>query len=487
MKHWTLVVILGIIVGFTACSNGSNSSHSHDSGMWHTTIEATCTLIGTKELRCTSCDEVLETDIITALGHDLQPTANITTPPTCEENGVGELACIRCDYTEDSRVIAALGHQVDKWSQIKVPALTEDGKEEGLCSHCGETITQSILSINAYLKAQTGGNSPNDPIPLTIQINLSNAGWQNLLELIAETDKYVNIDLSDCTGMVEFDPGTANTGEKMIVSFVLPNTATSIASSANGWGNSTFMYFTELQNISGLNIVNVGDAAFQSCRNLKNVSFPSATSISGYVFDGCRNLIKAGFPSVVSISDGAFRSCSNLTEISFSAAATEFRVAAFSGCNSLTKFNLAGTGNLGVVENGKILVRNTTELVAYPSASGNIVMDTITSVADSAFYGCSVTDVSLPLATSIGNYTFRECRSLADVSIPLVTSIGDHSFLDCRSLRKVIIGTITEANFSTAAFTGTGNLRDVYFGSGGGAGTYITPIAGNDAVWSKQQ
>ena len=65
------------------------------------------------------------------------------------------------------------------------------------------------------------------PIPLPVNITLS-SDWADLLSAIQTGGKYAALDLSACTGVTEFDPGTANTGESKIVSLVLPDGATSV-------------------------------------------------------------------------------------------------------------------------------------------------------------------------------------------------------------------------------------------------------------------
>ena len=57
--------------------------------------------------------------------------------------------------------------------------------------------------------------------------------------------------------------------------------------------------------------------------------------------------------------------------------------------------------------------------------------------------------------------------------------------LSCESLSSVELGSITEGNFSNDN-SFPGDLRDVYFDAGGGAGTYITTNPGWDATWTKQ-
>jgi hypothetical protein len=559
--------------------SGTIPKLGHDFQNYSQTTAPTCTTEGVETGTCTR-DAATTTRSIAALGHDYQWVA--TTPATCTTAGVETGTCIR-DQATTTRSVAALGHNYGNWTVTKAPTLTEDGEEEGVCSHFGETVTRPILSITAYLNAQTGGDSANDPIPLPIQINLSDNGWQNLLDIIAEANKYVSLDLSDSTGMIEFDPGIANTGEKTIVSLVLPDTATSIA--FIDWSNPTFRYFTALKKVTGFNVTSIGDNAFSGLSNISEVNFPAVIGIGSNAFQNCSGLIEIDFPLLTSIASGSFDGCTNLTEVTFSASVSFTYNNPFIRCVKLTKFNLTGTGNLSVIENGKALVRNNTEIIAYPSATGDIGMNTITSIGKYAFcftnitkanfpsvtnisdgglaYCLVLTEANFPMASTIGGsaffdnrnlteitisasaslgdasfghcnklinfnlngtgdlsviengkalvrnntelvsypsasnsivmnsitnvsgYAFYGCGDLTEVSLPIASSIGYSAFERCYTLNKITLGTIIEYEFNTSSGI-SGNLRDVYFGAGGGAGTYTTTNPGNNAVWTKQ-
>ena len=54
-----------------------------------------------------------------------------------------------------------------------------------------------------------------------------------------------------------------------------------------------------------------------------------------------------------------------------------------------------------------------------------------------AFLSCGLTNVSLPLATEIGESAFHECLRLLSVSLPAATKIGESAFEECRGLLSV--------------------------------------------------
>jgi len=326
-------------------------------------------------------------------------------------------------------------HDWGEWVVTKVPTLTEVGEETRICNfdpaHIEKrsipslVLNESIDEIIEFLDTQTGGNAASDPIPLIVSIEMGTtteetSGWQLLLNAIEESGKYVELDLSSCEmDNAVFNPDrTIQTGKDKIVSLVLPSEATEIPGGRNA-ANSPFSGFTTLESISGMGITSIGQMAFTYDGNesLTEVSFPAVTDIGYGAFANCTGLTKASFPTVTDIGSSAFENCTSLTEISFSAEAVIGMP--FTGCSNLTKFNPIGTGPLSTLENGKALVHDNTELVAYPSASGSIVMAAITCIGASAFYGnTSLTKVDFPAVTSIGpgagTRSFMNCINLTE-------------------------------------------------------------------------
>ena len=118
-----------------------------DDGDWHITEEPTCTEDGEKELRCTRCDESLETETIDKHEHIMEATENVITPPTCIDDGVGELECTRegCEHTVAGGVIPADPdkHDWDDYEQTTEPTCKTPGIKTRDCLLCGETDTET--------------------------------------------------------------------------------------------------------------------------------------------------------------------------------------------------------------------------------------------------------------------------------------------------------------------------------------------------------
>ena len=119
------------------------------------------------------------------------------------------------------------------------------------------------------------------------------------------------------------------------------------------------------------------------------------------------------------------------------------------------KILAGGTNTLAVTYYSETAASNnhvSGDVVIPSSVEHNNVTYSVTSIGDSAFYGCSdLTSVSIPNSvTSIGSSAFRECSGLTSVSIPnSVTSIGNIAFSDCRGLTSVALpNSVTSIGYS---------------------------------------
>jgi hypothetical protein len=296
------------------------------------------------------------------------------------------------------------------------------------------------------------GDSASNPIDRIADTNLgtmtsSASGWQQLLNSINSTGKYINLDLSACTMTgTSFNPdATVATGKEYIVSIILPTVATSIEAATYS-SNSAFYNFSNLESISGANITTIGGYSFNDKYRLQSVDFPKVTAIGVNAFNGCRNLQSISFPASAELGYSS-------TDNSYSNP--------FVGCDKLT-FTLSGSGNLSVIEDGKALVRDDTILLAYPSASGNITMDNITSLDGRVFSGCSqLTSISFSQVATIGSSAFASCSNLQDISFPQTTSIGSSAFYSCNNLQDVSFPQTT--SIGSQAFYNCSRLQTTSF------------------------
>jgi len=376
---------------------------------------------------------------------------------------------------------------------LKAIAVKSDMTNSGILESL-YTITPlvftDIADASAYL-ASLENNTSSSPVNLPINFELGtmaeeSSGWRQLLDAISTSGIFVNLDLSACTMDGEsFNPDlNITTGKDKIVSIVLPAAATSIVASSSFIDN-TFKNFNNLKSVSGENVLTIGESAFYSVsstsgnKNLQNIDFPKVTSIGNNAFAYCSGLQNADLPEVTNIGYAAFRGCTSLQSISFPASVTLSTVnPTFDGCSSLVSFTITGSGALSAIENDKALVRNGTEIIAYPSASGTVTMNTITTIGIYAFSGCTelqgvsftqvttignnafdgctnLQSVNFPLATTIGNSAFTGCKGLQIIEFPQATSIGSQAFWSCSGLQSLNIPKVTSIGGNAFSYTGT--------------------------------
>lgn len=107
------------------------------------TTDATCTADGLVEEICNRCDEVLDSEVIAALGHDVTKVVEIV-EPTCTEAGYTVYTCVRgCDVSENRDEVAALDH--DGEIVTTNPTCTVDGLTEEICTRCDEVLTSEVI------------------------------------------------------------------------------------------------------------------------------------------------------------------------------------------------------------------------------------------------------------------------------------------------------------------------------------------------------
>ena len=163
--------------------------------------------------------------------------------------------------------------------------------------------------------------------------------------------------------------------------------------------------------------------------------------------------------SVTSIGYASFAYCVSISEIEIPENVEAVGYAAFVYCNSLSRF----IGKYASLD-GRYLSKNGELLAFAPSGlSEYILPDTITSIGNEVFNGCSeLKSITIPNSvTSIGEGAFFNCASLTSVTIGnSVTSIGLQTFSDCTSLTSVTIGN-SVTSIGALAFFNCTSLKSI--------------------------
>ncbi len=306
-----------------------------------------------------------------------------------------------------------------------------------------------------------------------------------------EMDTHGWDDNANAVRSVVIDDGVTN-----IVSYAFMNcsnlTSVTIPDSVTSIGSYAFTYCSGLTTVTIPDTVtSIGTWSFSDCSGLTTVTIPSSvTSIKEHVFFGCSGLTSVTIPdSVTSIGNSAFFGCSGLTTVTIPSNVTSIGKYAFYGCSSLTSVTIPDTvtsiGESAFVdcfsltevgvdgsnssyssESGVLFSKSKTKLISYPAGKTGTtytIPDTVTSIGEYAFCGCSgLTSVTIPnTVTSIGKYAFMDCSGLTTMTIPSsVTKIEDYVFRDCSGLTSVTIPD-SVTSIGGCAFYGCSRLTSV--------------------------
>jgi hypothetical protein len=380
-------------------------------------------------------------------------------------------------------------------------------------------IAADIAAYFAGFPAGAGGSAV-DPIPLPVNINLASGWTALLTAIQTGGKYVALDLSACTGGAAEFDPGTANTGESKIASLVLPDTATSVKAGdysnptfkdftalksvtggavasigdyafckhdtlttvnfpaaisigveafyycttlktvnlpmATSIGNYAFIICDALEMVSLPAAISIGDGAFSDCDTLSTVNIPAATSIGEEAFSFCTSLVTINLPVATNIDSFTFWYCTSLTAISLPASLTTIGINPFMECTNLTDITVAAANTHFKAEGGKLLSKNGTALICWPTASGSVNLSGITNVGDSACYRCTdLTTINLPNAITIGTYAFYGCTSLTTITLPATHTIGRAAFLSCTALETVNLPVAESIGNATFHSTGT--------------------------------
>ena len=296
---------------------------------------------------------------------------------------------------------------------------------------------------------------------------------------------------------------SGDTIDSYALSFCSSLTSVTIGNGVTSIGNSAFEGCDSLTTISiPDSVTSIGKSAFDYCSitkatiptiaisciknsNLKEVVITSGEKIPAYAFSFCDSLASVTIGNgVTSIGDSAFSYCKSLTSVTIGDGVTSIGDSAFYDC-PITKATTP-TVAISYIKNSNLkeaVITSGKNIPAYAFSNCSKltrieISDSVTSIGDDAFDGCSITKATIPtmaisyiknpklkevVITSGENIpacAFSSCENLTTISIPdNVTSIGYLAFYGC---------SITKATIPTQAipYINNSNLKEVVITSG---------------------
>ena len=201
---------------------------------------------------------------------------------------------------------------------------------------------------------------------------------------------------------------------------------------------SGFLDLTTVEADTGLTLARIATSAFRSVTNLITVAVPD---------------------TVIVIDENAFRDCTGLQSARISANLTTLGARAFSGCSALQTVT-------------------------------PFLPDTLTAMRTECFNGCRVLEGDLKLQSaglkSVDTTVFNNCYRITSVNMSGsgVTSIGGWSFQNCRSLTNAVLPAMVasigeRAFYSSGLVTVTPFLPDTVKSISSGAFSTCTNLVGD--------
>ncbi len=217
--------------------------------------------------------------------------------------------------------------------------------------------------------------------------------------------------------------------------------ATSIA--ARAFSNCTQL--TEIKLNEG--IISVYDYAFYNCNQIKEISLPSVLELGKGAFENCKALEKFTINDhLTKLPNYCFKNCSSLSSINSEEAGsfiipdtiTSIGEAAFSGCTLMTKITLPFVGgNATATDN----VGKFGYIFGKDEYAGSVKVNFDGGYPNYTCYlPARLKEVVITSATQIAFKAFGYCETLEVITLnPEIISVGDYAFVGCKKISTISI------------------------------------------------
>ncbi len=407
---------------------------------------------------------------------------------------------IRDDYQLSLKYLTIEGTKLVKCDQSATKIIVPNGVTEigrGAFCECSKlisiTIPESVMKIGegAFMHC----------IRLVEIYNLSSLDIENALKndygYIMEFAKVVHTSLSEQSNIVVTEDKYIfynDDDSYSLIGYVGDQTELKLPMDINGKGYDIESYaFTDCSGLKSVIIPDcvyeIGEGAFDNCSSLTRITIVNSVvcidideihrycggltgqkyiggvrKIGARAFANCISLNSITIPdSVYEIGIQSFSGCTSLTSMSLFENVKSIGWAAFGGCSSLKIISVA-EGNAKYHSDGNCLIETKSKTLIAGCTNSIIPTDgSVTSIGDSAFYGCSsLESITIPNSViSIGDFAFSHCSSLTSITIPdSVTSIGSNAFRGCSGLTSITIPD-SVTSIGTNAFCGCSSLISI--------------------------